>query len=115
MDAVSAGPSARREAFLDRVLPLGHWLGSDTAGGIELGQAKTRVICTVVGLGGFLAMGRFASLPEGIVGTAIVFPLYAFAFLVLAYKRPAPTHAGPGLAACVAGPGDQAPQQALLP
>src|SRR5882762_2988082 len=98
MDAVSTETSARREGLLDRFLPLGHWLGSDTAGGIELSQAKTRVICTVVGLGGFLVMGRFASLPDGIVGTAIVFPLYAFAYLVLAYKRPAPTHARRGFA-----------------
>src|SRR5258708_31093814 len=98
MDAVSAGPSARREAFLDRFLPLGHWLGSDTAGGIELSQAKTRVICTVIGLGGFLVMGRFASLPDGIVGTAVVFPLYAFAYLVLAYKRPPPPPAKRGFA-----------------
>src|SRR5258706_5742304 len=93
MDAVSAGPSARREAFLDRFLPLGHWLGSDTAGGIELSQAKTRVICTVIGLGGFLVMGRFASLPDGIVGTAVVFPLYAVAYLGVAFKGSAPTHA----------------------
>src|SRR3977135_1051272 len=98
MDAASAEVSARREGFLGRSLPLAHWLGWDTAGGIELSQAKTRVICTVIGLGGFLVMGRFASLPDGIVGTAIVFPLYAFAYLVLAYKRPAPTHARRGFA-----------------
>src|SRR5258708_22064125 len=98
MDAVSAEPSARREGFLDRFLRLGHWVGSDTAGGVELSKAKTRVICTVIGFGGFLVMGRFASLPDGIVGTAIAFPLYAFAYLVLAYKRPAPTHARRGFA-----------------
>src|SRR6267378_2569642 len=98
MDAASAEVSARRGGFLDRFLPLGHWLGSDTAGGIELSQARTRVICTVIGLGGFLVMGRYASLPDGIVGTAVVFPLYAFAYLVLAYKRPAPTHARRGFA-----------------
>jgi len=98
MDAASAEVSARHEGFLDRFLPLGHWLRSDTAGDIELSQAKTRLICTVIGLGGFLVMGRFASLPDGIVGTAIVFPLYAFAYLVLAYKRPAPTHARRGFA-----------------
>src|SRR5258708_13059375 len=98
MDAASAEVSAQREGFLDRFLPLGHWLRSDTAGDIELSQAKTRLICTVIGLGGFLVMGRFASLPDGIVGTAIVFPLYAFAYLVLAYKRPAPTHARRGFA-----------------
>src|SRR5258708_15971672 len=98
MDAASAEVSAQREGFLDRFLPLGHWLRSDTAGDSELSQAKTRLICTVIGLGGFLVMGRFATLPDGIVGTAIVFPLYAFAYLVLAYKRPAPTHARRGFA-----------------
>src|SRR5258706_11089996 len=98
MDAASAEVSARRGGFLDRFLPLGHWLGSDTAGGIELSEAKTRVICTVIGLGGFLVMGGFGSLPDGIVGTAVLLPLYAFAYLVLAYKRPGPNRARRGFA-----------------
>jgi diguanylate cyclase (GGDEF)-like protein len=65
---------------------------------LELGQAKTRLICTLVGVGGFVVMGRFAGLPDGIVVTAIVFPLYALAYLILVYKRPAPTHARRGFA-----------------
>jgi len=93
MDAASAEVSARREGFWDRFLPLRHWLSAEAAGGLELAQAKTRLICTVVGVGGFLVLGRFASLPDGIVATAIVFPLYALAYLILAYKRPAPTRA----------------------
>ena len=98
MDAVSAEIAARRDGFLERLLPLGHWLGADTAAGIELGQAKTRLICTFIGLSGFLAMGRFAGLPDGIIGTAIVFPLYAVAYAVLVYLRPVPTHARRGFA-----------------
>src|SRR5258708_30079436 len=98
MDAVSADVSARRKGFLDRFLPLGHWLGAEASGGIEMGQAKTRLICTLIGVGGFVVMGRFASLPNGIVATAIVFPLYALAYLILVYKHPAPTRARRGFA-----------------
>jgi diguanylate cyclase (GGDEF)-like protein len=101
MDAASAEAPARREGFWDRFLPLRHWLGAEVAGGIELGQGKTRLICTVVGLGGFMVLGRFASLPDGIVATAILFPLYTAAYLVLVYKRPAPTHATRGFAVLI--------------
>src|SRR5882672_674518 len=93
MDAASAEVSARREGFWDRFLPLTHWLSAEAAGGLELAQAKTRLICTIVGVGGFVVMGRFASLPDGIVATAILFPLYALAYLIIAYKRPVPTRA----------------------
>jgi len=98
MDAVSAEVPARRKGFLDRFLPLRHWLGAEASGGIEMGQAKTRLICTLVGVGGFVVMGRFVSLPDGIVGTAIVFTVYAVVYLVLVYKRPAPTRARRGFA-----------------
>ena len=98
MDAVSAEVSARRKGFLDRVFPLGHWLGAEASGGIEMGQAKTRLICTVVGVGGFAVMSPFAALPNGIIATAIVFPLYALAYLILVYKHPAPTHTRRGFA-----------------
>ena len=83
---------------MDRFLPLRHWLGAEASGGIEMGQAKTRLICTLVGVGGFVVMGRFVSLPDGIVGTAIVFTVYAVVYLVLVYKRPAPTRARRGFA-----------------
>ena len=98
MDAASAEVSARREGFWDRFLPLRHWLSAEAAGGLELGQAKTRLICTVVGVGGFAAMSPFATLPNGILATAIVFPLYALAYLILVYKRPAPTRTRRGFA-----------------
>ena len=96
MDAGSTAIPAQR--FLDRLLPLGHWLGAESAQGIEQGQAKTRLICTFIGLGGFAAIGSFTGLPDGIVATAIVFPLYAAAYAALAYLRPAPTHARRGFA-----------------
>lgn len=98
MDAASAETPGRRDGFWDRFLPLRHWLGTAAAGGIELGQGKTRLICTLVGLGGFAVMGYFGSLPDGIVGMAIVFPVYAASYLVLVYKRPEPTHARRGFA-----------------
>jgi len=73
MDAGSAVFPAKRIGLLDRVLPLRHWLGEDTALGLEEGQARTRLICTLVGLlgfVGFLLIDRVAGLPVGIVATA---------------------------------------------
>jgi len=96
MHAGSTAIPARR--FLDRLLPLKHWLGAESAHGIERAQAKTRLICTLIGLGGFAAIGSFSGLPHGIVATAIVFSLYAAAYAALAYLRPAPTHTGRGFA-----------------
>jgi diguanylate cyclase (GGDEF)-like protein len=98
MEVISGELPKQRPGFWDRLLPLRHWLGADAAGGIELGQAKTRLICTVVGLCGFGAIGHFSSLPAGIVGTAIVFPLYAAAYLVLVRRHPVPTHPRRGFA-----------------
>ena len=96
MDAASTAIPAQR--FLDRILPLGHWLGADSAQGLEQAQAKTRLICTLAGLAGFAVIGTSSGLPQGIIATAIVFPAYAVAYLALAYLRPGPTHAGRGLA-----------------
>jgi len=98
MEAVSEQAQRRRQGFWERLLPLRHWLGADSAGGIELGQAKTRLICTLVGLCGFGAIGYFSRLPAGIIATGIVFPLYAAAYLVLVYRRPVPTHGRRGFA-----------------
>src|SRR5262245_1054915 len=101
MEVVSEEALDRPQRFWDRLLPLGHWLGADAAGGMELGQAKTRLICTVVGLSGFGIMALFASLPWGILATAVFFPLYAAACLVLVRRRPMPTHARRGVAVVV--------------
>ena len=98
MEAVSEEAPDRRPGFWERLLPLRHWLGADAAGGVELGQAKTRLICTFVGLCGFGVIGYFSGLPSGIIGTGIVFPLYAAAYLVLVRRYPVPTHRRRGFA-----------------
>ena len=96
-----ASVPAPAAGFFDRVLPLGHWLGAETGDKIELGQARTRLICTLVGLSGFVIAGQFAEVPDGIVATAILFPLYAVALALHVYWRPTPTHARRGLALLV--------------
>jgi diguanylate cyclase (GGDEF)-like protein len=101
MEAVSEDVPDRPQGFWNRLLPLGHWLGADAAGGMEWAQAKTRLMCTIVGLCGFGVMALFASLPAGIIGTAIAFPVYAAVYLLLVRRRPAPTHARRGFALLV--------------
>jgi diguanylate cyclase (GGDEF)-like protein len=98
MEAVSVELSGGRRGFWDRLLPLGHWLGADATGGAELGQAKTRLICTFIGLCGFGVVALFTGLPAGIVATAIVFPLYALAYLVLVRRHPVPSRGRRGFA-----------------
>jgi diguanylate cyclase (GGDEF)-like protein len=82
----------------ERVLPLSHWLGAETAQSIEQGQARTRLICTFAGLCGFVIAEQFAAIPGGIAATAIVFPLYAVGIALHIHFRPAPTRARRGLA-----------------
>ena len=101
MDGVSGEASQRQREVWERLLPLRYWLGADAAGGIELGQAKTRLICTVIGLCGFGLVGLVSPLPSGIVATAIVFPLYAAGYLLLVRLRPVPTHGRRGIAVVV--------------
>jgi diguanylate cyclase (GGDEF)-like protein len=83
---------------LERVLPLTPWLGVETAHNLEQGQARTRLICTLAGLAGFVVAAWFGETPAGIVGTAIVFPLFAIGIAVHAHLRPAPTRARRGMA-----------------
>jgi diguanylate cyclase (GGDEF)-like protein len=101
MEAVSEQGPDRRRGFWERVLPLRHWLGAEAAGGIELGQAKTRLMCTLMGLCGFGVIGIYTSLPMGIVVTGVVFLLYGAGYLVLVHRRPIPTHGRRGLAVVV--------------
>jgi len=100
MEAVSEAPG-RRRGFWERLLPLGHWLGAEATGGIELGQAKTRLMCTIVGLCGVGVIGFFTNLPLGVVVAAGVFLLYALVYLLLVHKRPVPTHSRRGFAVLV--------------
>jgi diguanylate cyclase (GGDEF)-like protein len=81
-----------------RLLPLTHWLGAHAARNIEHGQAKTRLICTLAGLCGFGVLALTGDLPAGIVGMAVVFPLYAVGYAVHLRRHPAPTRARRGLA-----------------
>jgi diguanylate cyclase (GGDEF)-like protein len=91
--------AAERDGSLfNRLLPLRHWLGPEAGRTIEAGQARTRLICTFIGLCGFMIAAQFADLPGGIIGTAIVFPLYAVALALHTWWRPAPTHARRGIA-----------------
>jgi diguanylate cyclase (GGDEF)-like protein len=101
MEAVSEQATDRRRGFWERLLPLRHWLSADAAGGIELGQAKTRLMCTLVGLCGFGVIGYFSSLPSGIIGTGIMFPAYAMAYLILVHRHPVPTRGRRGFAVVV--------------
>ena len=98
MEAVSEEAPGRRQGFWDRLLPLRHWLGGNAAGGIELGQAKTRLMCTFVGLCGFGVMGHFSGLPTGIAVTAAVASVYSAAYLLLVRRHPVPTHVRRGFA-----------------
>ena len=101
MDGVSGEASQRQRGVWEHLLPLRYWLGADAAGGIELGQAKTRLICTVIGLCGFGLIGLVSPLPSGIVATALAFPLYAAGYLLLVRARPVPTHGRRGIAVVV--------------
>ena len=88
-------------AALERVLPLTHWLGAESARNIDQGQARTRLICTFFGLCGFIVAGQFTEVPPGIVATAIVFPLYAIGIALHVHLRPQPTRLRRGLALLV--------------
>jgi diguanylate cyclase (GGDEF)-like protein len=101
VESVLASTEERAGSFLARLLPLAHWLGAEAARNIEQGQAKTRLICTLAGLCGFVVAAQFVDLPGGIVATAIVFPLYAIGLALHAWRHPAPTRARRGLAVVV--------------
>lgn len=85
--------ASRQAELIDRLLPLRPWLGAEAARNIELAQAKTRLICTLAGLCGFAIAAQFVDLPDGIVATAIVFPLYAIFVALHLQRNPAPSRA----------------------
>jgi len=86
------------ERFFERILPLRHWLGAESAAGFEQGQARTRLICTAIALLGFLVAERFLELPQGIVITAIVYAVYALGWAILTRAYPEPTRTRRGVA-----------------
>jgi diguanylate cyclase (GGDEF)-like protein len=101
MQAVSEESPGRPRGFWERLLPLRPWLGADAVGASELGQAKTRLMCTFVGLCGFGVIGYFIRLPTGVLATAIAFPLYAAVYLLLVRRYPVPTYTRRGIAVLV--------------
>ena len=101
MASVLDSTPERADTFVDRVLPLRHWLGAETGRNIEHGQARTRLICTFVGLCGFVIAAQFVELPAGIVAIAILFPLYAIALAIDTSRRPAPSRVRRGVAVVV--------------
>ncbi len=98
MEATSSANPVERQGVLDRILPLRLWLGAETSQSLELGQARTRLLCTVVSLLGFAFIGRTAELPAGIIGVAVFFPVYALGYALHVRMKPAPTHARRGFA-----------------
>ena len=101
MEAVSDGAPDRRRGFWERILPLRHWLGAEVTGGIELGQAKTRLMCTLMGLCGFGVIGIHTAVPMDVWAAGVAFLLYAAGYLLLVHRRPIPTHGRRGLAVLV--------------
>jgi diguanylate cyclase (GGDEF)-like protein len=86
------------EGVAERLLPLRHWLGAEAGRNLEHGQARTRLICTFVGLAGFMLASLFVDLPGVVVAIAIGYPLYAIALAVDIDRRPAPSRWRRGIA-----------------
>ena len=91
MESVLDSTGERRGSLIERLLPLRHWLGAEAGRNLEQEQARTRLICTLVGLCGFMLASAFADLPDLVVAIAIGFPLYAIALAVDIDRRPAPS------------------------
>src|SRR5689334_20031085 len=97
-EAVSGETRDGKRRLWERLLPLRHWLGADAAGGIEAGQAWTRIMCTVLGLAGLPLIGTFEAVPAAVVTTGLLFLLYGVVYLALVHWRPVPTHGRRGVA-----------------
>ena len=59
---------------------------------MEQGQARTRLICTLVALSGFVLASLFVDLPDAVIDIAAVYTLYAIALAIDIDRRPAPSH-----------------------
>jgi diguanylate cyclase (GGDEF)-like protein len=101
VESVLDSTQERRASLSERLLPLKHWLDAETGRNLEQGQARTRLICTIVGLSGFVLAAQFVSLPDTIVAIAIAFPLYALAIFLDARRRPEPSRARRAIALVV--------------
>ena len=83
---------ANEEGVVERLLPLRHWLGADAGRNMDQGQARTRLICTLVALCGFGLASLFVDLPDTVVVFSIVYTLYAIALAIDTNRRPEPSH-----------------------
>jgi hypothetical protein len=86
---VASVVASDEEGVVERLLPLRHWLGADAGRNMEQGQARTRLICTLVALCGFVLAALFVDLPDLVVALAAVYTLYAIALAVDIDRRPA--------------------------
>jgi len=80
------------EGVVERLLPLRHWLGAEAGRNMDQGQARTRLICTLVALCGFGLASLFVDLPDTVVVFSIVYTLYAIALAIDTNRRPEPSH-----------------------
>ena len=67
------------DGVAERLLPLRHWLGADAGRNAEQEQARTRLLCTLLGLSGLVLASLVVDLPGVVVAIAIAYPLYAIA------------------------------------
>jgi diguanylate cyclase (GGDEF)-like protein len=86
------------EGVVERLLPLRHWLGAEAGRNVEHGQARTRLMCTLVGLLGLVLASLFIDLPGVVIAIAIGYPLFAIALAIDIDRRPAPSRWRRGVA-----------------
>jgi len=99
MDAMDSAPAAvLRPSLLERLLPLKPWLSAESSIGLEEGQARTRLVCALIGLAGLATIGQFRPLPDLVLFIAIAYPLFAIGYSSRVRAHPAPTRARRGSA-----------------
>ena len=86
------------DGVAERLLPLRHWLGADAGRNAEQEQARTRLLCTLLGLSGLVLASLVVDLPGVVVAIAIAYPLYAIALAMHIARRPAPSRWRRGVA-----------------
>jgi diguanylate cyclase (GGDEF)-like protein len=90
--SVPASVEENAGSVVERLLPLRHWLGTEAGRNMEQSQARTRLICTLVALSGFVIASLFVDLPELVVAIAALYTLYAIGLAIDIDRRPAPSH-----------------------
>ena len=77
---------------VERLLPLRHWLGAEAGRSMDLGQARTRLICTLVALCGFMIGSLFVDIPDAVVEISALYTLYAIVMAWHVDRHPEPSH-----------------------